>query len=69
MICARSKNFVRHKAVTTTMIYTQVLNRGGRGVCSPAAQLERRTDHERSPASRANLGLYRAGPRSGYAAG
>jgi integrase len=25
-----------HKDVRTTMIYTHVLNRGGRGVCSPA---------------------------------
>ncbi len=28
-----------HKDVTTTMIYTHVLNRGGRGVCSPADRL------------------------------
>lgn len=28
-----------HKDVNTTMIYTHVLNRGGRGVCSPADQL------------------------------
>ncbi len=28
-----------HKDVTTTMIYTHVLNRGGRGVVSPADQL------------------------------
>jgi site-specific recombinase XerD len=24
-----------HKDISTTMIYTHVLNRGGRGVCSP----------------------------------
>jgi len=28
-----------HKDVTTTMIYTHVLNRGGRGVISPADRL------------------------------
>jgi integron integrase len=28
-----------HKDVSTTMIYTHVLNRGGRGVCSPADRL------------------------------
>ena len=28
-----------HKEVTTTMIYTHVLNRGGRGVVSPADRL------------------------------
>jgi integron integrase len=28
-----------HRDVTTTMIYTHVLNRGGKGVCSPADQL------------------------------
>ena len=28
-----------HKDVTTTMIYTHVLNRGGRGVCSPVDRL------------------------------
>jgi len=28
-----------HKDVTTTMIYTHVLNKGGRGVRSPADQI------------------------------
>jgi site-specific recombinase XerD len=28
-----------HRDVNTTMIYTHVLNRGGKGVCSPADQL------------------------------
>ena len=28
-----------HKDVSTTMIYTHVLNRGGKGVLSPADQL------------------------------
>jgi integrase len=28
-----------HKDVSTTMIYTHVLNRGGRGVLSPADRL------------------------------
>ncbi len=28
-----------HKDVSTTMIYTHVLNRGGRGICSPADRL------------------------------
>ena len=35
-----------HKDVRTTMIYTHVLNRGGRGVRSPADVLARRP-HER----------------------
>jgi len=29
-----------HRAVSTTMIYTHVLNRGGRGVRSPLDRLE-----------------------------
>jgi len=33
-----------HKDVRTTMIYTHVLNRGGRGVRSPADALPRRSD-------------------------
>ena len=33
-----------HKDVGTTMIYTHVLDRGGRGVCSPADPLPRRSD-------------------------
>ena len=33
-----------HKDVRTTMIYTHVLNRGGRGVRSPADGLVRRPD-------------------------
>ena len=33
-----------HKDVRTTMIYTHVLNRGGRGVRSPADGLTRRPD-------------------------
>jgi site-specific recombinase XerD len=28
-----------HRDVTTTMVYTHVLNRGGKGVCSPADRL------------------------------
>ncbi len=28
-----------HRDITTTMVYTHVLNRGGRGVCSPADSL------------------------------
>ena len=28
-----------HADVSTTMIYTHVLNRGGRGVCSPLDQM------------------------------
>jgi len=31
-----------HKDVKTTMIYTQVLNRGGKGVKSPVDDLQRR---------------------------
>ena len=30
-----------HKDVTTTMIYTHVINRGGKGVLSPADSLLR----------------------------
>ena len=33
-----------HKDVRTTMVYTHVLNRGGRGVRSPADGLARRTN-------------------------
>jgi site-specific recombinase XerD len=33
-----------HKDVRTTMIYTHVLNRGGRGVRSPADDLDRHHD-------------------------
>ena len=34
-----------HKDVRTTMVYTHVLNRGGRGVRSPADRLD--SDHSR----------------------
>jgi len=33
-----------HRDVSTTMIYTNVLNRGGKGVCSPADRLWCRPD-------------------------
>lgn len=33
------REFLRHKDVKTTMIYTHVLNRGGKGVRSPADTL------------------------------
>ncbi len=33
------QELVGHQDVTTTMIYTHVLNRGGRGVVSPADRL------------------------------
>jgi site-specific recombinase XerD len=33
------QELLRHKDVATTMIYTHVLNRGGRGVVSPADRL------------------------------
>jgi site-specific recombinase XerD len=36
-----------HKDVRTTMIYTHVLNRGGRGVQSPADRLDPGGPHER----------------------
>jgi len=36
-----------HKDVRTTMIYTHVLNRGGRGVRSPADTLASYQPHER----------------------
>jgi len=41
---ARSKNCSHYKDVRTTMIYTQVLKRGGRAVRSPADVLARRSD-------------------------
>ncbi|TAK06620.1 hypothetical protein EPO44_05205 [bacterium] len=33
------QELLRHRGVSTTMIYTHVLNRGGRGVQSPADSL------------------------------
>jgi integron integrase len=36
-----------HRDVSTTMVYTHVLNRGGRGVRSPADELEMRPDRLR----------------------
>ena len=33
------QELLRHRDVSTTMMYTHVLNRGGRGVYSPAARL------------------------------
>jgi len=33
-----------HREVTTTMIYTHVLNRGGKGVRSPADRLDMQAD-------------------------
>jgi site-specific recombinase XerD len=38
------QELLRHKGVRTTMIYTHVLNRGGRGVRSPADGLARLPD-------------------------
>ena len=38
-----------HRDVTTTMIYTHVLNRGGRGVESPADRLRAATPSAVSP--------------------
>ena len=40
-----------HKDVRTTMIYTHVLNRGGRGVRSPADGLARRADERQAGAA------------------
>jgi hypothetical protein len=40
----RQKRMLAHKDVRTTMIYTHVVNRGGRGVGSPADILSRRPD-------------------------
>lgn len=49
-----------HKDVRTTMIYTHVLNRGGRGVCSPLDRLRKAVGEESSvlsrPAGRHNTG-------------
>jgi hypothetical protein len=36
----REMELLDHADVRTTMIYTHVLNRGGRGVCSPARSLK-----------------------------
>ncbi len=33
------QELLRHKDVTTTIVYTHVLNRGGRGVNSPVDRL------------------------------
>ena len=38
-IKTRLENYLTGKGVRTTMIYTDVLNRGGRGVLSPADKL------------------------------
>ena len=35
MTSGRIQELLGHKDVATTMIYTQVLNRGGKGVSSP----------------------------------
>jgi site-specific recombinase XerD len=35
-----------HPDVRTTMVYTRVLNRGGRGVVSPLDRCETRCDHQ-----------------------
>jgi site-specific recombinase XerD len=35
------QELLRHSGVRTTMIYTHVLNRGGKGVRSPADRLTR----------------------------
>ena len=49
-----------HKDVRTTMIYTHVLNRGGRGVCSPLDGLRKAVGKEESALSRP-VGRYNAG--------
>ena len=44
-----------HSDVSTTMIYTHVLNKGGRGVKSPLDRLEqRRAEYRRAPAQSAS---------------
>jgi len=49
-----------HKDVRTTMIYTHVLNRGGRGVCSPLDRLRKAVGKEESALSRP-VGRYNTG--------
>ncbi|MEO8442979.1 MAG: integron integrase [Betaproteobacteria bacterium] len=47
-----------HSSVETTMIYTHVMNKGGRGVKSPLDKLEQKTssyDVPRSPVKRADI--------------
>jgi hypothetical protein len=39
MTFARCRSWLGHNDVKTTMLYTHVLNRGGRGVRSPADRL------------------------------
>ena len=49
-----------HKDVRTTMIYTHVLNRGGRGVCSPLDRLRKGVGKEKRVLS-GSVGRYNTG--------
>lgn len=48
------KELLRHRDVQTTMVYTQILNRGGRAVQSPLDRLRRAPSSENGRITRAD---------------